>query len=290
MTTLDDETMDALERMLTRPDPPPGAPTPWTLERYIAGDLAAAEARAVGEALREDPDLAARVEALCADDAAFEAARPWDAVGAALLARAAALPESGRPDAVPDFDLLPRRSWSKALWLGTAGAAAILALVFLFAPQPPVDPTPAPNRYKSSDTLQGFVLVEGHAERIDAGARLVAGDRVQFRVSTPHGYLALLGVDGTGTVSRYLPVGGEQSAAFAPGNGVPLPDSLELDAAPGPEVFLAFLSDEPLLVEDLERAVHDVVQDAGSRGVLAEDWTAAGLAPQVSVFHVEKGD
>ncbi len=80
------------------------------------------------------------------------------------------------------------------------------------------------------------------------------------------------------------------SAEFTPGNGVALPDAFELDAAPGPEVFLAFLSDEPLLVEELEQAVHDVVtgDPDGSRAVLDEDWAARGLAPQVGVFGVEK--
>jgi len=290
MTLPDDDTMEALEALLSRPEPPEGAPTPWTLERYVAGDLGTSDARAVAAALRDHPDLAARVDRLRADEAAFEATRPWDDVKAAIVERSATLAATDVPDASADLGGLSRRRWWQAIWIGTAGAVAILALAFLFAPPPTVDGIPAPNRYKSSVLLQGFVLVEGHAERIEAGARLADGDRVQFRVSTPHGYLALLGVDGTGTVSRYLPVGGERSAEFAPGNGRPLPDSLELDAAPGPEVFLAFLSDEPLLVEDLERAVHDVVQDAGTAAVLTEDWEASGLAPQVSLFHVQKGD
>jgi hypothetical protein len=287
---LDDETMEALERLLTRPDSPEGAPTRWTLQRYVAGDLGSTDARAVAGAVRGSPELEAYVAGLRAEEAVFEAAHPWEDVSAALFERADQLAPSARPDAVPDLGGLPPRRWWQALWMGTAGAVAVLGLAFLFAPPTVPDGPVAPNRSKTSELLQGFVLVEGHAERIDAGATLREGDRVQFRVSTPHGYLALLGVDGTGTVSRYQPVGGEMSVSFGPGNALPLPDSLALDAAPGPEVFLAFLSDEPLLVEDLERAVHDVVQDAGSRAALQEDWAARGLAPQVSLFHIEKAE
>ncbi len=269
----DDDTMAALEALLTRPDPPAGAPSPWTLERYVAGDLPDAEARAVREALT--PEQEAQVAALRRDEEAFEAARPWSDVRAGILARAE------RVDPAPEVVTLSRRKWWHAGWLSLAGAAAVLTVVFLLPPEP----TSSPNRYKSADTLQAFQLVEGRAERVEAGEALGAGDRIQFKASTPHGYLALIGVDGTGTVSRYQPVGGETSVEFAPGNGVPLPDALELDDAPGPEVFFAVFSDEPLLVEDLERAVHDVVQD-DVRAALRHDWSALG--PQVSVFHVEK--
>ena len=107
---------------------------------------------------------------------------------------------------------------------------------------------------------------------MESGALLGEGATLQFLISTPHSHLVLLGIDGTGTVSRYVPVGSELSQEIVPGNAVPLEDSFRLDAAPGPEVFLAFLGDEPLLVEDLEHAVHDVAAGSGgSRAVLEVD-------------------
>ncbi len=106
-------------------------------------------------------------------------------------------------------------------------------------------------------------------------------------MTTGHDHLVLLGMDGTGTVSRYVPVGGEVSAPFQPGQAAPLADSLLLDDAPGPEVFVALLSDAPLLVEDLEQALHDAAGEGASRGLLSADLDA--LAPQVHVYWVEKG-
>ena len=283
---LDDETMAALDRLLARPEPPEGSVTPWTLARYQAGDLSRAEVREVVAAVRRDPALAARLEQLRAADARFEQQLPWERVKDSLFERAGELPEAPLPAPVRRAP----RLW-RALLAGAAGAVAAVVVVSLLDPgQPVVQQTPITSRYKSDDAIQAFVLREGRPERVEAGALLVQGDRLQFRVSSPHSFLALIGVDGTGVVSRYEPVGGDRSAPFVPGNARPLADSLQLDDAPGPEVFLAFLSDEALLVEDLERAIHDVVtaDPGGPRAVLERDWGAAGLAPQVAIFHVEK--
>ena len=286
--------MAELDTLLARPDLPEGAVTPWMLARYQLGDLPREQARRVAVELKTNAPLAARLDALKRADAAFDAAMPWQAVREGIAARARRLPPL--PDAPVDRTTPSRawpsrrRTWRAALW-GLACGAAALIVAFLL---PPADPGttdgPGPSRYKTDATLQAFVLVEGHPQRLEAGAPLQAGDVIQFRVSSPHSFLALIGVDGTGVVSRYEPVGADVSAPFVPGNARPLADALELDDAPGPEVFLAFLSDEALLVEDLERAVHDVVTagPGASRAVLLEDWAEAGLAPQVALFHVEK--
>jgi hypothetical protein len=283
---LDDETMADLERLLARPEPPDGSATPWMLTRFQAGDLSRGEAREVLAAARRDPAVAARLELLRAEDDAFEGLMPWEQVKDSIFRRARELPAVAAP--------APTRRWLgawPALVAGGLAAAAAVVLVLLLEPaEPTIEADTLTSRYKTDDTIQAFVLRHGRPEPVAPGATLAEGDLLQFRVSSPHSFLALIGVDGTGVVSRYEPVGGELSATFVPGNGRPLADSLQLDDAPGPEVFLAFLSDEALLVEELERAVHDVVtaDPGGSRAVLDRDWSTVGLAPQVAVFHVEK--
>lgn len=284
LQTLDDETMAALDRLLSRPDLPEGSVTPWMLARFVAGDLGRAEAREVVDAVRGDPALAARLELLKADELAFEQAMPWEDVKGSIFERAERLPAQAAPSPRP-----AAHRWRLALF-AAMGAAAALALALLVPPGSDPVQESIGSRYKTDETLQAFVLRDGRPERIQPGTALREGDLLQFRLSSPHAFLALVGVDGTGVVSRYEPVGGDVSAPFVPGNARPLADSLQLDDAPGPEVFLAFLSDEALLVEDLERSVHDVVT-AGPEGVRAlvhTDWAALGLAPQVAIFHVEK--
>ena len=287
LDTLDDETMAALDRLLARPDPPEGSVTPWMLARYQAGDLSRGEAREILAAVWTDPALAARLERLAAEDLAFEREMPWERVKDAIFERAGRMPA--------EAPAAPRAAAGGRFWrlllYAAAGAAAAFALAVLVDPgQPEPQQHPLTGRYKADETIQAYVLRDGRPERIEAGARLREGDLLQFRVSSPHAFLALVGVDGTGVVSRYEPVGGDVSAPFVPGNARPLADSLQLDDAPGPEVFLAFLSDEALLVEDLERAIHDAItaEQGGPRAVLERDWQALGLAPQVAIFHVEK--
>lgn len=272
------------------PEPPFSSST---LARLRAGDLPPERRDAVEAALAASPtlrDLAAREEAA---GAAFVAEWPWERVAEEVLVRAARLPDADRDPVMAGLARGERRSGFHLPWrqvLAAALAAAALAVALLPAgggPRPGEDPGV---RLKGRGGLSAFVLDEGEAIPIAPGTSLAAGDRIQFRLATSRSHVALLGVDGTGTVSRYLPVGGEESVPFIPGSR-PLPDSLVLDDAPGPEVFLAFCSDEALAVEDLERAVHDALDargGAGSRGAAAVDWEGLGLAPEVAVFVVEK--
>lgn len=292
--------MDALESLLSRPEPPPDSVSPWTLARFQARDLPAEQARAVGEAVRGDPGLAEALRDMERQEAAFRREMPWSAVRDEVISRALASGDGGDRAVPARMPFLARfRRALSALGPSGAGrrlagavalgAAAIALAVLVPWPGAEQEPGRAGSRYKADRAMEAFLLRDGRPERVEAGSTLGQGDRIQFRVSSPHSFLALLGVDGTAVVSRYIPVGGETSAPFVPGNSRPLPDSLELDGAPGPEVFVAFLSDEALLVEDLESALHDVATDgAGPRGLLDQDWQALGLAPQVSVFFVEK--
>jgi hypothetical protein len=285
-----------LDDLLARPEIPDGSVTPAMIQRLVAGAADPGDAGRLRREIAADPELQSRFDGLLAEERSFESAHPWESVRDELYRRAAALPEVDVEGVVRGFQIAPIASGSSARprwWLrllpAMMGVAAVLGAFVVFAPDVPVDRV-APNRVKSAEGLHGFVLVEGRTQPLAPGESMAEGDRLQFEVSTTHGYLALLGVDGTGTVSRYFPVGADQSAPFGPGSARPLPDSLILDAAPGPEVFVAFLSDEPLPLDNLHAALHDLVDAGGdgSRSLLVTDWESLGLAPQIEVFHVEK--
>lgn len=277
----DEDPMAALDALLARPEPLD--PSPHTLRRLAAGDLPAAEAAAARTALKGDSAAAERLAALEAEDAAFLAAHPFASVQDELRRRAAALPA----DAPAADGLFGRFLRPRSLFWALAAASTALLLT-LFAPSERLsgDPDVPGNRLKGSITLDAWGELDGAATRLEPGATLQPGDRLQFRVTTTRSHLALLGVDGTGTVSRYQPVGGDLSTPFAPGQARPLPDALTLDDAPGPEVFVVFLSDQPLLVEDLEQRVHDAVDGGDPLALLAADWD--DLSADVGTFWARK--
>ncbi len=284
-----EEAMNRLEQLLTRPDPPQGA-TAHQLRRLAADDLSDQERAAVRAAVAADPELGAHLARIREADDAFLAAHPFGAVRGELFARAARLP--AEPAGGGLFArLLQRRA---LLWSLAAAATAVALGLFAQGPAPTagsndvVDPRGSANRLKGAAPLEAWLDVEGHPQRVASGVALSAGDRLQFTVTTTHTRLALVGVDGTGTVSRYVPVGGDLSAPFVPGNARPLSDALVLDDAPGPEVFVAFLSDEALLVEDLERAVHDLFDAGGAQGVRDAAPDAFGVQADVAIFSAEK--
>ena len=74
----------------------------------------------------------------------------------------------------------------------------------------------------------------------DALPSLREGDRVLFTVDPAgHDAMVLLSVDGTGHWTTYYPTTGSSPARVAP-RPQELPESIQLDAAPGPEVFVTF--------------------------------------------------
>ncbi len=285
----DEELMNRLEQLLTKPDPPGGA-TVHQLRRLAADDLSDQERKAVRAAVAEDPALAARLAEIRAADDAFLAARPFEAVKDELFARAALVPN----EAVSGPGFFARTFSRRAVFWSLAAVATALVLGVLLPDEGEVastnvtDPDRPANRLKGAAALEAWLDVEGHPQRVEHGVALAAGDRLQFKITTTRTHLALLGVDGTGTVSRYVPVGGDVSADFVPGNARPLSDALVLDDAPGPEVFVAFLSDEPLLVEDLERALHDLLDARGAAAVRDATPEMFDVNGDVAIFHGAK--
>jgi len=158
-------------------------------------------------------------------------------------------------------------------WLAGAFALAAGALFMLRLP-------PHANRLKGGEVELGFdVNRDGQAFPGDPDLPVRPGDRLRFDyVAGTASSVVLVGVDGTGTVQTYWPEEGVEPVAVAPGKGV-LDGSILLDAAPGPEVFVASFSGVPADV--VAREVATAYAEDGVDGVLALDASREDLAALV---------
>jgi putative zinc finger protein len=129
----------------------------------------------------------------------------------------------------------PRRRW----WMVVAlPALAAVALVLVLRHGDPREPDLG---IKGGAAWQVVALHGDHELRVHDGTRLAAGDKVRF-VVVPNGahYVTIASIDGAGAASIYY------AAVKLDGPRVELPDSIVLDAAPGPERLFALFSDAPL--------------------------------------------
>jgi hypothetical protein len=78
---------------------------------------------------------------------------------------------------------------------------------------------------------------------LTSGDIVTAGDRLRFEINAGKpGFVAIVGIDGSGTPTVYHPAEGSNAAAFDPKDRV-LPGAIELDATPGDERFFAIYSE-----------------------------------------------
>lgn len=153
-----------------------------------------------------------------------------------LRARAAAAPLPGGR----------RRSRTLAAALAGAALAGGVAVVVSLRP---ASPDLAP---KGLDSFQ--LLVYRPAGARPLGGRCAPGDRIIGRYRTDRPYLLLLEWDGRGRVQTLVPRDGVESARLPAAEGTTT-ESWVLDAAPGPECFVAVFSDEPVGAEAATRAL-----------------------------------
>jgi hypothetical protein len=79
-----------------------------------------------------------------------------------------------------------------------------------------------------------------------------------------HDAMVLLSVDGTGHWTTYYPTSGSEPARVAP-RPQELPESIQLDAAPGPEVFVAFFG--VTTVEEAMTMAESAYRNGGALGL-----------------------
>jgi hypothetical protein len=236
------------------------------LERYLLGEIAGDARRRLEAEITTCPECQKRVEATAADDRAF-ALRPI-------------------PVAIRDLSqkTAPSRRWLSRwlIALPAAAAAAVIAAVLwnsgLPAGRSGSDTGLIPGigdrvadgtlRMKGSPDAPvdgaalslGFYVSRGGAKSVGTpGERLTAGDRIQFWYDGPGApAFALVGVDGRGAVTTYLPERAGEARALTAGRGLTLGAAIELDDAKGAERF--FLCAGPAAADPgaIERAARSL--------------------------------
>ena len=199
------------------------------LERHLAGDLSAAR-----YAEATDADRARLVELQAEADAFLRSVDINNEVRRI---------QQRMPEA-------PKRSWLRWLAPGFALAAAAAIALIVLRPKP----SEPDITLKGGDVaLIVHRATSGVSERLDDGDTVTAGDRIRFEVDAPRkGYVALVGVDGTGKQTVYY-----KGVAYTPENRL-LEGAIQLDATPGDEHFTLLFSTQPF---DVNAPSSSVVRD-----------------------------
>jgi hypothetical protein len=199
------------------------------LERELAGDLPATR-----DFARQAPDAdRARLAELRAEHEAFLRSVDVDMEVKRIQQRVArATPE--------------KKMWWR--WLVPASALAAAATVLLVLLRRGDTPTkPDDDLQVKGDEISLIVhlATEGGSRRLTSGDTVAPGDKVRFEVNAVKaGYIAVVGIDGSGALSIYHPGNGTGPIAFDPQARL-LPGAIALDATPGDERFYAIYSPTP---------------------------------------------
>jgi hypothetical protein len=233
----------------------------WLVERAALDEVPPASRTRLEAA---DPaELADRIAALRADNAAELTRHPAGPAVAQIAARVAATAQQRR------------RRRLRLLGLATTAAAAVVAVRLIAVPTALDDPRSAPQvddrglppggsaaegrrgsiddvRVKGAVRLMAFRQVGPEAEQLLPDAVVHAGDVIQLRYNTGgHGYGLIASVDGAGVVTLHFPLS-EQAPAKATAvaqSTVTLPNAYALDDAPRFERFFLVTGDDPIDVQ-----------------------------------------
>ncbi len=206
--------------------------TDLELERHLAGDLPEARLAAATGADR------ARLGELRAESEAFLRTVDVDMEVKRIHQRV----ERMTPE---------KRSWLR--WLIPASALAAAAAVTLVVIRRGSDEPglPPDNLQVKGDSISLVVhLASGdRSKRLVTGDAVHAGDRIRFELDgMKPGFVAVIGIDGSGQPTVYHPERGSAPTAFDPSNRL-VPGAIELDATPGAERFFAIYSERPFAFE-----------------------------------------
>jgi len=224
----------------------------WLVERAALDEVAPASRDRLEQA---DPtELAERIEALRADNAAELATHPAHPAIAQIEARVA----TSRRRAAQ------RRYWMLgAITTAAALAVAIIVLRPATSTQGAID-DPEVTRVKGKTRLLAFRLVGDEVEKLDPDAVVHAGDLIQLRYKAGgQAYGLIASVDGAGAVTLHYPPTEDASTSLAP-KTTALPNAYQLDDAPRFERFFFFTSDAPIDVAQTLALVRNFAQRSDS--------------------------
>jgi hypothetical protein len=242
---------------------PPEAVSDAQLERYLLGEQTAAERAAIGAALRSDPDLGARLEALERSNAEILERNPPRLMAAAIRARARARRE-------------PATIRRPAFALAAAVAVSVAALAVIRPLSRDGGRDGDVTRVKGlAPHLLLYRRNASGAEPLAPGSTARANDVVQIAYQAAgHRYGVIVSIDGRGRVTRHLPSAGPDAASLEPGAPVPLPEAFRLDDAPRFEQFYLVTAARPFRVDAVEAAVR---RRAGDRLDLPASFTQSSF-------------
>ena len=218
----------------------------FAIDALLAGELSAPAERLA----REHADTCEPCRARLVET---ERARDTFAAEAPPLVEAA-----GR--AVLDLEVDRRPARRRRFPAGAAASAcvALAAAVLLFVGLHRAEDTFG-ERTKGRARL-GIIVKRG--ERVEAvapGAAVAAGDRLRFLyTSVDPTHLAVIGVDGTGRATIYVPQAATKASRaerVEAGGDVPLAATIELDETPGAETFYGVFCNEPVELEPIRLAL-----------------------------------
>jgi len=229
------------------------------LERLHAGELPAEEAAR----LRSDPAVAARLQALQADDAALFTRLPPGRFAHNVARRAG-------------------RGRRAALVVGAPvlALAAGLALTLLPGPTPSADPDPRPiaavedgvRTKGAGPSLRLDRRTASGSEPLEAGDLARAGDVLSIRVlGAGRTYGLVFSADGAGALTLHFPATEDGVGELAPTGATLLPVAYALDEAPRFERFFLVTAPEPIDVS--------AILDAARRAGAALESAALALPP-----------
>jgi hypothetical protein len=193
--------------------------------------------------------------------------------------------------------LPPRWRWSLGL------ALPLAAGVLLLARGHPVGlrlgghlPSPETIGIKGTPMLQVFArrralgTAAAEVTKVKDGDRLAAGDALRF-VLSPTGlpYVLIASVDGAAQTSVYYPFQGEASAEVDSKGPVPVPGSIVLDQAPGPERIFVIHSERPISASTARAALARLGAGGADAIRAAQHLPIEGTVQSTLCFEKENG-
>jgi len=264
------------------------------LEKLALGELPAGQATALRQRLGAEGDE--RLAAIERSNAEILREHPPAAVAAAVRRRLARLDDEAATSR-------NRAGW--LVWAPMAAAAGVALLWWVNSgddssgrdsppviakaePEVPsakgVDDGPEQIYLKGDPRLMIDRVQDGRPARMASGDAVAAGDLLQV------GYLAngvqqgvVVSIDGAGVATLHFPASEQASAVLEQGGRVGLPESYELDAAPGFERFFFVTVDEaepklePAKVMEAARVLAKGERAVDGELVLPQGWTQQAI-------------